>query len=57
MIKVSDSLSKKGLGNGFVSKVDRFKDNRWENFWRPGPGSYAESATSTSASDTASARG
>ena len=27
MLKRSESYSKKGLGNGFISKVDRFKNN------------------------------
>lgn len=29
----SDSFSRKGFGNGFISKVSRFPDRSFENFW------------------------
>mmetsp|Transcript_6310 Transcript_6310/g.4754 ORF Transcript_6310/g.4754 Transcript_6310/m.4754 type:complete len:140 (+) Transcript_6310:154-573(+) len=41
MVRQSDSLSRKGLGNGFISKVDRFHDSKlYYSKFMPGPGSY-----------------
>ena len=38
----SISFSKKGLGNGFISKSDRFKNNSlFYSRFMPGPGSYS----------------
>ena len=38
-IKINDSISKKGLGNGFVSKTSRFNID-YEKINKPSPGSY-----------------
>ena len=47
MVKRTESLSKKGLGNGFISKVDRFKNNDlYYSGFLPGPGSYTASTHS-----------
>ena len=44
MLKKSESFSRKGYGNGFISKHDRFKDNSlWYSKYQPGPGSYEAS--------------
>ena len=45
MMKRSESFSKKGYGNGFISKADRFvKRNDYVQKWfMPGPGSYTAS--------------
>lgn len=49
MIKATDSFSKKGLGNGFISKVDRFKNNSlYYSKFLPGPGSYTTATHSDS---------
>jgi hypothetical protein len=37
----SDSYSKKGYGNGFVSRNQRFRIENYHPFQVPGPGSYA----------------
>lgn len=42
------SLSKKGYGNGFASKSDRFKDDPMATFFQPGPGKYNCGAQMTS---------
>jgi hypothetical protein len=34
----SDSMSRKGYGNGFISKSIRFPDNAYQSYWQPGPG-------------------
>lgn len=47
MIKVSDSFSKKGFGNGFISKASRFKDDNIMTLPpMPGPGVYTSSTHS-----------
>eukprot|EP01029_Cantina_marsupialis_P028817 TRINITY_DN778039_c0_g1_i1.p1 TRINITY_DN778039_c0_g1~~TRINITY_DN778039_c0_g1_i1.p1 ORF type:complete len:363 (-),score=60.91 TRINITY_DN778039_c0_g1_i1:123-1211(-) len=38
--KMSDSISRKGYGNGFVSKTSRFDDDIGDKRYMPGPGSY-----------------
>lgn len=45
MLKKSDSFSRKGFGNGFISKNDRFKHNEFSQAYSyiPGPGSYTAS--------------
>lgn len=44
MLKKSDSYSRKGYGNGFISKFDRFKNNDLFQYSHlPGPGSYTAS--------------
>jgi hypothetical protein len=41
MLKKSESFSRKGFGNGFISKDDRFKNNTlFYSRFMPGPGSY-----------------
>lgn len=41
MLKNTDSFSKKGLGNGFISGADRFSNNKlYYSKFLPGPGSY-----------------
>lgn len=55
MNKQTDSLSKKGYGNGFISKTDRFKNNTlWQQRWLPGPGSYSTMETSVMSTSTTS---
>ena len=45
MLKITDSHSKKGYGNGFIGLENRFSDNKtWHNKYLPGPGSYSSSA-------------
>jgi len=55
MNRDTDSYSKKGLGNGFISKNDRFK-NRNLNVakFTPGPGSYTTAADTSDANTTRS---
>ena len=49
MLKKSESFSKKGLGNGFISRVDRFKNGElYLRSYNPGPGSYTASTHSES---------
>jgi hypothetical protein len=49
MIKVSESFSKKGFGNGFISKAERFKDEHFLTLpAMPGPGAYVTSTHSES---------
>lgn len=44
MLKQSDSFSRKGFGNGFISHLDRFKNNDlYYSKFMPGPGSYTAS--------------
>jgi hypothetical protein len=44
MLKKSESFSRKGFGNGFISKYERFKDNSlFYSQFQPGPGSYVNS--------------
>eukprot|EP00347_Sterkiella_histriomuscorum_P008192 403346028 len=44
MLKQSESFSRKGFGNGFISKMDRFQDNSmYYSKFLPGPGSYSTS--------------
>ena len=38
----SNSFSKKGFGNGFVSETERFKIDNYHSYQVPGPGSYRE---------------
>lgn len=40
LIKISPSFSSKGYGNAFVSKTDKFLENRASNQTVPGPGFY-----------------
>ena len=44
MMKKSDSFSRKGFGNGFISKFNRFKqaDLSMHSYF-PGPGQYSAS--------------
>ena len=37
---VLESHSKKGFGNGFLSKVDRFDLFNYQEYLKPGPASY-----------------
>lgn len=49
MIKESESFSKKGLGNGFISKADRFKNDELARIMgMPGPGTYVSAIHSES---------
>ena len=50
MLKKSDSYSRKGFGNGFISKMDRFKPHNDSSYVSraPGPGSYSASTHSES---------
>lgn len=48
MGKTKQSHSKKGFGNGFISKVERFpSDIDYNAYFLPGPGAYTSSLPST----------
>ncbi len=44
--QTSDSYSRKGFGNGFVSKSDRFRIENYQPYQVPGPGAYKYRETS-----------
>jgi len=39
---VSDSFSRKGYGNGFISESERFKIDNYQPYQVPGPGAYGQ---------------
>ena len=46
-LRRSESHSKKGFGNGFLSKVDRFELFNYLEYQKPGPASYQPAANQT----------